>query len=328
VALEQVRLSEALKGLECCRLCIKYSCMAGTVSTSLHVSLADRKEAGQLILLQLFVAVLVSSASSQPPLGGKSGDTPTVRVFPGTSNIPKTAPNGVSWPPAPAYSATVRELGSFSSLDDCQAACLAFVYRCQVPTEGGGCEDPISPVSGWKKCQSFSYVARSRRCVAIVAADEWLPSAEQGVASGVVTWPPQHCRNAADCSHNGVCEQSLCVCSAAWSGDRCQTLSLLPAARNAGLRSVDEGRNTSSWGGQALYDAETKLFHMWGSEIEGHCGIDAWTTNSHVIRATSEHAGGPYVRQEEVMPRFSHEPNVVRSPTGECPRPPGAVKRP
>ena len=47
------------------------------------------------------------------------------------------------------------------------------------------------------------------------------------------------------------------------------------------------------------------------------CGIDAWTTNSHVVHATSKHAGGPYVRQEEVWPRFAHEPNVVRAPTGE-----------
>ena len=47
------------------------------------------------------------------------------------------------------------------------------------------------------------------------------------------------------------------------------------------------------------------------------CGIDAWTTNSHVIHATSRQAAGPYIRQEELWPRFAHEPNVVRAPTGE-----------
>jgi hypothetical protein len=61
---------------------------------------------------------------------------------------------------------------------------------------------------------------------------------------------------------------SLCECAAAWTGDRCQTLALQPADRNAGLRSVDDRANTSSWGGQALWDAETEMFHMWSSEIE------------------------------------------------------------
>ena len=129
-----------------------------------------------------------------------------------------------------------------------------------------GCEDAVSPVSGWSKCQSFSYFeADGGRCVGIVAANEWIPHAADGVISGRVTWPARYCSSAVDCSHNGICDAGtkLCQCAAAWKGDRCQTLALLPAARNAGLRLIDSGANTSSWGGQVLYDPETKKFHMW-----------------------------------------------------------------
>ena len=184
------------------------------------------------LLLTLVTAFSAAGASSsrlvadQPPA--------TVQLFQDTSNIPQ--PSGLMWPPKPAYSATVHELGAFSDVQGCQGACFAFVFRCRVPTEGGGCEDEVSPVSGWSKCQSFSFFHDSGRCVAVVAADEWLPFAEERVTSGHVHWPPQRCSSRGDCSHNGDCNQSsrLCECAAAWTGDRCQTLALLPAERNAG----------------------------------------------------------------------------------------------
>lgn len=200
---------------------------------------------------------------------------PTVTLFHDTSNIPNPTSSGpeldshVTWPPKPAYSATVHELGNFSALHECQAACLAFEYRCRLSTKAGSCEDPVSPVSGWSKCQSFSFF-QSGRCVGVVAADEWHPFPAEGVDSGQVHWPPHRCSSRGDCSHNGECNvaTSMCECTAAWTGDRCQTLALQPATRNAGLRAVDDGANTSSWGGQALWDEDSEMFHMWSSEIE------------------------------------------------------------
>lgn len=56
---------------------------------------------------------------------------------------------------------------------------------------------------------------------------------------------------------------------------------------------------------------------MFASEMDRHCGINAWTTNSHVIRAVSDSPGGIYHRVEEVFGVFSHEPNIARAPTGE-----------
>lgn len=37
-------------------------------------------------------------------------------------------------------------------------------------------------------------------------------------------------------------------------------------------------------------------FHMLASEITEHCGIDAWTSNSHVVHAVSDTPGGTYTR--------------------------------
>ena len=215
--------------------------------------------------------VLLSLAAPPAAALAAASRPATVALFHDTSNIPADDDYyglGSKWPPRPAYGATVHELGNFSGVDQCKAACLAFEFRCRMQAQGT-CEDPVSPVSGWSKCQSFSFFP-SGRCVAVVAADEWFPFAARGITSGQVDWPPQRCSSRGDCSHNGECnpDSRLCVCTAAWTGDRCQTLALQPASRNAGLRSVDDGANTSSWGGQALWDDESEMFHMWSSEIQ------------------------------------------------------------
>jgi hypothetical protein len=77
------------------------------------------------------------------------------------------------------------------------------------------------------------------------------------ITSFVLHRPPVACASDADCSYNGICQSKLCKCDTAWKGDRCQTLALLPTTRSAGLRSVDDGRNTSSWGGSVILDRST-----------------------------------------------------------------------
>ena len=65
---------------------------------------------------------------------------------------------------------------------------------------------------------------------------------------------------------------------------------------------------------------------MWASEMLAHCGIDSWTTNSHVVHAqcdlTAAGVDGDvskcaFQKTGEVWPAFAHEPNVARAPTGE-----------
>ena len=57
---------------------------------------------------------------------------------------------------------------------------------------------------------------------------------------------------------------------------------------------------------------------MWASEMTHHCGINAWSKNSQIIHATTTSLlTSPFVRDSVVVPVFSHEPDVIRAPSGE-----------
>lgn len=235
-------------------------------------------------------------------------DNPAVTIFPDRSNIPAPL---LSWPPKPPYAHTVKVFTGSATLSaaNCQAACAAFV------------NEAVSPVSNWERCQSFTWLpsegrGRDPQCVVMVDASEWAPVVDSGAVSGRLEWPPPACSSNSDCSFNGLCIAKACLCDDAWHGDRCHTLSLEPTHVDSGLRAVDDGQNTSTWGGAVLLDNHTGIFHMWSSEMEAHCGIDAWVTNSRVVHATSTD-GVNFIRDSVVVPAFSHEPNVVRAPTGE-----------
>ena len=120
--------------------------------------------------------------------------------------------------------------------------------------------------------------------------------------------------------HSGAaCQTSLTgtrVPRPAWKGLRCEQLNLQPTPPGSGYRGVDNGHNTSSWGGAVLPGPDGK-YHMWAAEITEHCGISAWVQNSRVVRATSDHIGGPYERTQVVWEVFAHEPEVVPGPNGE-----------
>jgi hypothetical protein len=56
---------------------------------------------------------------------------------------------------------------------------------------------------------------------------------------------------------------------------------------------------------------------MFASEITHNCGLYSWTTNSQVIRAVSSDPCGPYIKEQVILPVFSHDANVILAPTGE-----------
>ncbi len=92
----------------------------------------------------------------------------------------------------------------------------------------------------------------------------------------------------------------MCVCEQAWSGAHCESLQLLPTSLESGYREIDGIRgNMSSWGGTVLYDPESQLYYMWASEMESHCGMHTWTTNSHIIRASSPNPLGKFTYQAD-----------------------------
>jgi hypothetical protein len=146
---------------------------------------------------------------------------------------------------------------------------------------------------------------------------KWVPLASPEADSAQLVWP---CAAPVDCSMNGQCSASgTCACDVGWRGPRCAQLDLLPVeAARPGLRLLDaQGGNISTWGAPMLQDPATGTWHAWASEMLHGCGINSWTTNSHIVHATAQSPGGPWTRREEVVPAFAHEPDVVRGPSGE-----------
>ena len=137
------------------------------------------------------------------------------------------------------------------------------------------------------------------------------------IAAGlIISLAALSCSTDLDCSLNGECHASACRCDDAWRGPRCSTMNLLPPQRLSGLRTVDNGRNTSSWGGSVIYAPEDKQWHMYAAEMVHHCGIDSWMENSRIIHAVSATALGEYTRAGQVFPPFAHEPDVIRDENG------------
>ena len=81
------------------------------------------------------------------------------------------------------------------------------------------------------------------------------------------------CTGDGDC-FGGRCEHSACVCPPSWGGPHCQVLRLQPARANSpglALRSVE----TSTWGGQAIQDANG-TWSLYAAQIASNCGLNAW----------------------------------------------------
>eukprot|EP01052_Picozoa_sp_SAG31_P015354 SAG31_NODE_984_length_10552_cov_4.679231_13_plen_438_part_00 len=124
------------------------------------------------------------------------------------------------------------------------------------------------------------------------------------------------CHTDFDCSFNGKCSAGLCVCSPAWTGSYCHELNFLPANNRTGLNQLQIEPPISHWGAAVLL-GDDDLYHMYASEIVNSCGVHAWCSNSQIVHATSPTAAGLYTRKEVIFKVFSHEPQVVRAPTGE-----------
>ena len=249
----------------------------------------------------------------------------------------KFLPNVLSLPFTPPSGAD-RDLARFLGVAATPTACagLCSAYRNLAAA---------SPVSAWFTCKAFAFFTPAYALNASYAGQcfGWLDAGGTssvwrqidwttmvGVTSGAMPPAVSRCTNAMDCSLNGVCSSSSsghCVCDAAWSGARCETLELRPTAVRSGLSLP----NTSFWGGSVLASSSSSSsssasasYTMFASEMLSHCGINAWRTNSHIVQATASAPEGPYTKTKtggggggEVWPAFSHEPTVVRAPTGE-----------
>lgn len=119
------------------------------------------------------------------------------------------------------------------------------------------------------------------------------------------------CTTPADCSLGGTCVASVCVCRPAWRGANCSQLALSPA--RSGLAFHES--NTSSWGGSVVRVGSQ--FWMAVAEMEGHCGLSSWESNS-AIRLAVSRAGpeGPFERAQILLPPFAHNPTMHATRNG------------
>lgn len=130
------------------------------------------------------------------------------------------------------------------------------------------------------------------------------------------------CSSIDDCSANGECIGGACVCDAAFTGEGCSVFNfrkLRPAQEGEGYRHYESnGSRVSSWCGAVLLGDDGK-YHMWSSEMVQGAGIKSWMTNSQIIHAVADDPRRPwhFKRKAVVFPVWSHEPSVVRAPTGE-----------
>lgn len=123
------------------------------------------------------------------------------------------------------------------------------------------------------------------------------------------------CRGVGDCFHNGNCSDGICSCDAAWKGKQCDVLNFDVSSTplNAGYHNASE----ASWGGNAIFDTNTGMYHLFVAQMANGCGLGDWGTNSMIVRGVSRNATGPFVYQEIVLPPFAHNPTARALPNNE-----------
>ncbi len=215
--------------------------------------------------------------------------TTTWELFPNTNNI-----FGRVQSPISPESGTVHHLGKFATLAECQLAVnvsnvkfMSYTYHhpdAPVGSFAGHCygdtsttwiapehEEPLvdsGTAPGFPLSSGGSDPSLAGQCFAVTSPG-FNPSYDTTAVSGIMEWG---CRSDEDCSLNGKCSVGTgrCKCRPAWKGSRCEQLNLLPPTRGAGYRGVDNGHNTSSWGGAVLKGSDG-LYHMWAAEMTEHC---------------------------------------------------------
>eukprot|EP01051_Picozoa_sp_SAG22_P010536 SAG22_NODE_954_length_6332_cov_4.111343_3_plen_462_part_00 len=106
---------------------------------------------------------------------------------------------------------------------------------------------------------------------------------------------PFACSSDADCQLNGVCRSARCDCDAAWQGDDCGRLAF---DGDSELAYGGPQSGVSSWGGgPPVFDAATKEYVLFVTEIAHHCGLDQWQHLSTVVAASAASPAGPFVRR-------------------------------
>ena len=77
------------------------------------------------------------------------------------------------------------------------------------------------------------------------------------------------CRSAFDCGLNGDCLSGSCLCDAAWKGDTCTVLNLIPMEPDVAKRGAYREGTRTSWGASVHHSEEDNHNHMFAAEMKG-----------------------------------------------------------
>eukprot|EP01061_Rhynchopus_euleeides_P016215 TRINITY_DN27445_c0_g1_i1.p1 TRINITY_DN27445_c0_g1~~TRINITY_DN27445_c0_g1_i1.p1 ORF type:complete len:524 (+),score=121.16 TRINITY_DN27445_c0_g1_i1:173-1573(+) len=204
--------------------------------------------------------------------------------------------------PGQTVEGTVLYLGAYDTADECGVRAT-------------GTDSPSQCYSYTHFAESYHNKSFARQCYCVVTKFvDWFPHRDLGATSARL-W--RGCAASVDCAYNGQCNTTsgACQCRPGWKGVACTRLDEKPTKYSAGYQPKPDGVNTSSWGGPILKDA-SGTYHMWPSQMLGHCGLDSWASNSQIMHATSETALGPYIFKEVLFDSFSHEADVKVAPDG------------
>ena len=117
------------------------------------------------------------------------------------------------------------------------------------------------------------------------------------------------CSSALDCRLNGRCtDAGVCACAPSWTGADCSRLALQPGPASGDLRLP----NVSTWGMGTVYHGSQ--WHGYFAEMEDHCGLTSWETNSLIAHAVASTPGGPWQRVGRTTGVWAHNPSPMVAP--------------
>ena len=175
------------------------------------------------------------------------------------------------------------------------------------PADGHGPHYKLGDPRCWFKSEAAVHSQRWPMLNNSLAAFGIVPPAPPPASRGGAP-----CQTPLDCQLNGPCTGGKCVCDAAWKGENCSVLNLLPAKPGQGYG--QRGSSVSSWGAGVIRDPKTSKFYMHVAEMANNCGLGMWGVNSRCVLAESDTAGGPYTAVTTVVDAWCHGPSLGRDP--------------
>ena len=116
------------------------------------------------------------------------------------------------------------------------------------------------------------------------------------------------CSTILDCSLNGICQASTCICDPPWSGPTC---SVLQEAAVVFPQGYGQSPLLTSWGGSILTDPVTGKHHLYVSTLTNSCPLLYWQTNSRIDHAVADNITGPYVFQDVAVNTWATNPATL-----------------